>query len=806
MKISTNWLAEYVNLPETPAQIAERETVTGIEVDEIIQPSAGLKKLVVGKIMQVKSHPDADHLHVCQVDVGQEQLTQIVCGAPNVQVGQLVIVALPGARIAHNEKIKKGKFRGVESLGMLCALQEIGFDEAVVPDEYKDGIYVFPADSQAKIGEPVFEYLGMDDTILDFDITPNRADTLGMRGTAWEVAAMYDEKPHFDQPQVHESDETANDLLTVKVADENLAPTYRVRIVKNVQVQASPLWLQRRLWNNGIKPINNVVDITNYVMLEYGQPLHAYDYDRLNSKQLIVRLAQAGEQITALNGNNYELDSQDIVIADEQRPLGLAGIMGGNESKIASSTTTVVLESGVFDSIRIRKTAQRHNLRTDASTRFEKGVDLAATAEALDEAASLLETLGSATVLNNQIVGSQAPLDPIVVQVSPKHINHVLGTDITTSEIKAIMERLGFAASGNDEQMTVTVPLRRWDISIEADIIEEVVRIYGFDKLPSTLPVGPQTVGGYNQHQQFLRRARSLMRSLGYDEAISYALTTQEKATAFSDIHQCVTKVDWPMTHDHEYLRLNLISGLLDDILYNVARKQINLALFEQGRVFPKNDEQAVRPHEVEFIAGAVTGNIEDQNWQNSARSVDFFAVKGDVDQLLQGLNKKAQISYQATDSIAQLHPGQTALILMNEHVVGFIGTVHPGYAKKLGLPETVVFQLNLDEIEALPDKNNIYIPAAKFPAVTRDIAILVPQTVTHAALEAAIAQAGGKYLTNIKLFDIYAGKNIKSGYKSVAYDLTFQNREATLTDQLVNQHFERVKQVLQEQFGAEIR
>lgn len=806
MKISTNWLSEYLNLPETPEQIADRETVTGIEVDEIIKPSAGLKKIVVGKITALTPHPDSDHLNVCQVDVNESQPLQIICGAPNVAAGQTVIVALPGARIAHNQKIKRSKMRGLESQGMICSLQEIGFEETVVPEEFKNGIYVFPADAEVQLGDPVFSYLGMDDTILDFDITPNRADTLGMRGAAWEVAAMYDQKPHFPHPQLSEIESPTADRLQVNVTDPTLAPTYRMRVLQNVKIQPSPLWLQIHLWNNGIKPINNVVDITNYIMLDYGHPLHAFDLDKLKGNELQIRLAHPQEEFTALNGQTYQLTDQDMVIADHQQVAALAGIMGGQATKITADTKTIAIEAAVFNPVKVRKTAQRHNLRTEASLRCEKGIDLSATAEALDMAAQLVTQLAQAQALKDQIVAAQAPLDPPVINITTERINHVLGTKISQAQVLSIFKRLGFKTQLQGEEIAVTVPLRRWDISLEADLIEEVARLYGFDKLPSTLPVGAQTIGGYNSHQKFLRQARYNMRALGYDEVISYALTTQEKAAAFSIEEQSLTKVSWPMSHEHEYLRSNLVSGLLDDILYNVARKQTNLAFFEQGRIFSKANAKVVRPQEIEYLAGAVTGNIEEQNWQNRAQKVDFFAVKGDVEQLLASFNKQAAVSYQATTAIPQLHPGQAALILMNQQEVGFIGTVHPSYAQKLGLPQTVVFQLNLEKIEHLTTKSNVYVPAAKFPAVTRDIAVLVPQSVTHAQLQDIIQQSGGQYLIKVQLFDIYEGKNIKSGYKSVAYNLTFQNRDATLTDAIVNENFENIEQALQEQIDAEIR
>ena len=806
MKISTKWLAQYVNLPETPVELAQRESVTGIEVDEIIQPAAGLKKLVVGQITKLTAHPNSDHLNICQVDVGTDEPLHIICGAPNVAAGQKVIVALPGARIANNQKIKRSKMRGEESQGMICSLQEIGFDETVVPEEFKNGIYVFPDEVTVSLGDDVYGYLGMDDTILDFDITPNRADTLGMRGTAWEVAAMYDEQPHFQHPQLSEAFQPAQDVLKVNVADSQLIPIYRTRVVKNVQVKPSPLWLQIHLWNNGIRPINNIVDITNYIMLDYGQPLHAFDYDKLAGSQINVRLAKPQEAFQGLNGQDYELTDQDIVIADEQQAVALGGIMGGNFTKISDTTHTVVLEAAYFDPVHVRKTAQRHNLRTEASIRHEKGLDLSATPEALDMAAQLLTQLGEGTVLKDQIIGAQCPLELPKINITTARINHVLGTQITQAEVIAIFKRLGFKVTSQGEQLVVEVPLRRWDISLDADLIEEVVRIYGFDKLPSTLPVEAQTPGHWEPQQQFYKAAQATMRALGYDEAISYALLNQTQAQAFTDAETTAVQLAWPMTQDHEFLRQNLVSGLLNDLVYNIARKQTDLALFEQGRVFQKVHAQDARPQEIEMIAGVKTGQVAQSNWQQASRMVDFYDLKGDVEALLSSFNKQADISFVATDQLAQLHPGQSAWIQVDQQIVGFLGKLHPHYAHQLNLPATFVFQLNLEKIWQLPKRSQIDHPAPKYPAVTRDIAIEVAKHVTNAAVEQVIQTNAGPYLTQIQLFDVYAGENIAAGEKSLAYRLTFQDPQATLTDTVVNQHLAAIQTALTAQLAAKIR
>lgn len=803
MKVSTKWLNEYVPVADLePLALAEKIERTAVEVASTGKLEDGLKKIVVGYTLDVKDHPNSDHLHICQVDIGEEEPSQIVCGAPNIKAGQKVIVALPNSRIAGNVKIKRGKMRGEVSEGMICALQELGFSESVVPKEFADGIYVLPED--AKPGEPVFGYLGMDETVIDLDITPNRGDLLSMRGAAHEIAAIYDREVTLSVPNVIESatDEIA-DHVTVS-APEELAKPYMMRVIKDVKVKESPMWLQTRLWNAGIRPLNNIVDVTNYILLDYGQPLHAFDLDKLGSKQVVVRLAKEGEVLVTLDGEERKLQPNDIVITANDVPVALAGTMGGLDTEISDETTTVALEAAVFDGHRIRKTSRRENLHSEASMRFERGVDVAAVREALDAAAAMIAELGEGQVVKGVASVNEPETTPVKIKTSASHINKVLGTELTVEQIQAIFDRLGFETTVAADELTVYVPTRRWDIAIEADLVEEVARIYGYDNLPTTLPAGQTTPGSYTPAQKLIRQARQTLEATGLDQAISYGLTTEEKAKRFALEEALPTNLDFPMSSEHTTVRMNLISGLLDDLAYNAARKVNDVALYEQGRVFFRDEDQT-RPREVEHIAGAVTGLVSDANWNTAKQEVDFFYLKGIVANLLHELGV-ANESYQAV-AMPDMHPGRTAAIYAGETYLGFIGEVHPNTAKEYKLKQRVyVFELDLQKVIELPKEAKLYTPVSKYPSITRDIALAVSTDVTNQQIEDCIRKNGGAFLKDIKLFDVYQGEHIMAGFKSLAYTLVYSDPNATLQDEAVTKAFEKVQAKLVEEFEADIR
>ncbi|MGX7162825.1 phenylalanine--tRNA ligase subunit beta [Enterococcus massiliensis] len=806
MLVSYKWLNEYLDLSAvSPQELADKMSVTGIEVEGVTQPQTGLKKIVIGEVKECKPHPDSDHLSICQVDIGEEELSQIVCGAPNVKAGIKVIVALPGSRIAGNVKIKKGKMRGEVSNGMICSLQEIGYSDSVIPKEYSEGIQYMP--ETAVNGEPVFSYLDMDDSIIELSITPNRADALSMRGVAYEVGAIYNQKPQFKEETLVESEEAAAEKIQVTVEDTTDAPAYQIRIIENVKIAPSPQWLQNRLMNEGIRPINNVVDVTNYILLLFGQPLHAFDYDKLGSKEILVRRATPQEKFVTLDGETRELTPENIVITNGKVPVALAGVMGGLDSEISETTTTVALESALFAGVSIRRTSKQFNLRSESSARFEKGINKATIGAASDAAAAMIAELAGGNVLKGRVSGSEIKVEDQVVTIRLEKINRSLGTKLTVAEVNHIFDALGFPFEEKEETYTVTIPPRRWDITIEADIIEEVARIYGYDRLPSTLPSGETVAGSLTAEQAKTRKIRTVLEGSGVSEAISYALTTEDKSASFMMRESQMTRLDWPMSEERSVLRLNLISGLLDDVAYNVARKNTQIALYEIGRVFYQEaDPKKNLPLEETHVALALSGDWQSKDWQMPAEKVDFFTIKGILENLFQTLSINERITYQKTAEMPEMHPGRTAEIFLGEDKIGFVGQVHPSVAKQYAISETYVAELNLEALLAADVAKVIYQAVSKFPSVSRDIALLVKQDVASQTIVEVIRTAAGKYLNSIQLFDVYQGKNIEAGYRSMAYSLTFGNPDATLTDEEINRAMEKVVGALTSEVAAEIR
>ena len=745
-------------------------------------------------------------MHVCQVKIRDDETIQIVCGAPNVQAGKKVIVALHGARIADNVKIKRGKIRGEESDAMLCALQEIGFSEKIAPKDYEDGIWFLPDD--AKIGDSVFPYLGMDDTIIDTDVTPNRGDMLSIYGNVNDLAAIYDLPNGFESHAVTEngSDKTA-DLISASVEDSEIAPVYKLRVIKNVKIAESPLWLQIRLWNSGIRPVNNVVDVTNYILLKYGQPLHSFDYDKLANHDILVRHAHDGEKMTTLDGDEQELKAQDIVVTADDQPMALAGTMGGESSKVDDNTTTVALEAAIFNSVMVRKQARRLDLHSESSMRFERGINPETVEKALDEAAYWLQQLAGGKVAKGIVTGNDHDYPTHDITLSLKKINAVLGTDMDMEAVQNIFERLAFKNLIKDnDTIVVTVPARRWDISLPADLYEEIARLYGYDNIPSTLPVMTRNLGGLTPRQRKLRVSRHSLEGMGLNQAIIYSLTTVERAQQF-EINPVDTepmKLDYPMSSDHVATRMNIVSGLLNDIAYNNARNVENVALYEQGRVFiPKGRE---RPEEQEHVAGAITGSLTADNCHTKDQPVVFYHLKGILEQYLKNFAVAGKAEYVADQSRPEMHPGRTANILLDGQLVGFIGQVHPNTAKEYKIPETYVFELNLEALLAADTRDKHYEHISKYPEVTRDIALLVDDNITNADILAIIKRRGGAFLKDVHLFDVYDGSRLPKGKKSMAYTLTYQDDKGTLKEEMVNQAFAKVEKHLTDELGAEVR
>lgn len=801
MLVSYKWLKELVAIDVPSAELAEKMSTTGIEVEGVEIPAEGLSKLVVGHVLSCEDVPET-HLHLCQVDTGDDEPRQIVCGAPNVRAGIKVIVAIPGARIADNYKIKKGKIRGMESLGMICSLQELGLPDAIIPKEFSEGIQILP--DNAIPGDSIFSYLDLDDEIIELSITPNRADALSMRGVAHEVAAIYGKELKFPVKTPQESSKATSDLISVAIESDKVL-TYASRVVENVTVQASPQWLQNRLMNAGIRPINNVVDVTNYVLLYFGQPMHAFDFNKFESGDILARQARNGEKIVTLDGEERDLIDQDIVITVNDKPVALAGVMGGKATEIDSHSKTVVLEAAVFDGKAIRKTSGRLNLRSESSSRFEKGVNYDTVIEALDFAAAMLEELAGGQVLAGYLQAGQVPTEPVQVLTTLDYVNVRLGTNLAYSDIEDVFAKLGFGLAGDAQAFTVSVPRRRWDISIQADLVEEIARIYGYDKLPTTLPEAGGTAGELTASQLLRRRVRAIAEGAGLTEIISYALTTPEKAQAFAIESSHLTELMWPMTIERSALRQNIVSGMLDTIAYNVARKQKNLAIYEIGKVFEQNaDPKVDLPNERDTFAFALTGLVAEKDFQTQATAVDFYYAKGILESLFSKLNLK--VTFVSEKDMASMHPGRTARILLGEETIGFLGQVHPQVANDYDIPETYVAELNLQAIGANMASTQIFTEISKQPAVSRDIALLVDDQLSHQDIVTIIEGLGLKYLESIKLFDVYAGANIEPGKKSMAYSLTFQNPQESLRDEEVAKYMNKISEALLEKANAQVR
>ncbi|HDT6956363.1 TPA: phenylalanine--tRNA ligase subunit beta [Staphylococcus aureus] len=800
MLISNEWLKEYVTIDDSVSNLAERITRTGIEVDDLIDYTKDIKNLVVGFVKSKEKHPDADKLNVCQVDIGEDEPVQIVCGAPNVDAGQYVIVAKVGGRLPGGIKIKRAKLRGERSEGMICSLQEIGISSNYIPKSFESGIYVF-SESQVP-GTDALQALYLDDQVMEFDLTPNRADALSMIGTAYEVAALYNTKMTKPETTSNELELSANDELTVTIENEDKVPYYSARVVHNVTIEPSPIWMQARLIKAGIRPINNVVDISNYVLLEYGQPLHMFDQDAIGSQQIVVRQANEGEKMTTLDDTERELLTSDIVITNGQTPIALAGVMDGDFSEVKEHTSNIVIEGAIFDSVSIRHTSRRLNLRSESSSRFEKGIATEFVDEAVDRACYLLQTYANGKVLKDRVSSGELGAFITPIDITADKINRTIGFDLSQNDIVTIFNQLGFDTEINDDVITVQVPSRRKDITIKEDLIEEVARIYGYDDIPSTLPVFEKVTSGQLTDRQYkTRMVKEVLEGAGLDQAITYSLVSKEDATAFAMQQRQTIDLLMPMSEAHASLRQSLLPHLIEAASYNVARKNKDVKLFEIGNVFFANGEGEL-PDQVEYLSGILTGDYVVNQWQGKKETVDFYLAKGVVDRVSEKLN--LEFSYRRAD-IDGLHPGRTAEILLENKVVGFIGELHPTLAADNDLKRTYVFELNFDALMAVSVGYINYQPIPRFPGMSRDIALEVNQNIPAADLLSTIHVHGGNILKDTLVFDVYQGEHLEKGKKSIAIRLNYLDTEETLTDERVSKVQAEIEAALIEQ-GAVIR
>lgn len=800
MLISNEWLKEYVTIDDSVSNLAERITRTGIEVDDLIDYTKDIKNLVVGFVKSKEKHPDADKLNVCQVDIGEDEPVQIVCGAPNVDAGQYVIVAKVGGRLPGGIKIKRAKLRGERSEGMICSLQEIGISSNYIPKSFESGIYVF-SESQVP-GTDALQALYLDDQVMEFDLTPNRADALSMIGTAYEVAALYNTKMTKPETTSNELELSANDELTVTIENEDKVPYYSARVVHDVTIEPSPICMQARLIKAGIRPINNVVDISNYVLLEYGQPLHMFDQDAIGSQQIVVRQANEGEKMTTLDDTERELLTSDIVITNGQTPIALAGVMGGDFSEVKEHTSNIVIEGAIFDSVSIRHTSRRLNLRSESSSRFEKGIATEFVDEAVDRACYLLQTYANGKVLKDRVSSGELGAFITPIDITADKINRTIGFDLSQNDIVTIFNQLGFDTEINDDVITVQVPSRRKDITIKEDLIEEVARIYGYDDIPSTLPVFEKVTSGQLTDRQYkTRMVKEVLEGAGLDQAITYSLVSKEDATAFAMQQRQTIDLLMPMSEAHASLRQSLLPHLIEAASYNVARKNKDVKLFEIGNVFFANGEGEL-PDQVEYLSGILTGDYVVNQWQGKKETVDFYLAKGVVDRVAEKLN--LEFSYRRAD-IDGLHPGRTAEILLENKVVGFIGELHPTLAADNDLKRTYVFELNFDALMAVSVGYINYQPIPRFPGMSRDIALEVNQNIPAADLLSTIHAHGGNILKDTLVFDVYQGEHLEKGKKSIAIRLNYLDTEETLTDERVSKVQAEIEAALIKQ-GAVIR
>lgn len=807
MQVSYQWLKKYVDLPWSPEVLAERMTLSGIEVDAVLERGRQLSGVFTGRITALSQHPNADKLQVCQLDMGQLSAPLvIVTGATNVFVGAVVPVATDGARLPIGKDINTADFRGVLSQGMLCGGDELGLEKKVIPPEMRDGIYILPAD--APLGVDVKEVLGLGDHVLELGLTPNRSDCLSVLGTAYEVAALAEQSVRLPQLVSLERAEK-HPAIQVSVADRDLCPGYFGLVVEDVQIGPSPLWMQNALQAADLRPINNLVDITNFILLELGQPLHAFDLDRLQGQQIVVRRALPGEQIVTLDESRRDLSPEMLVIADQQRAVGIAGVMGGAETEVTAATRRVFLESAWFQPQSIRRTSRELGLRTDASSRFDKGIDPARVLMALERAAYLIRELGCGRP-EPVMVGDMAPVDfQQQIRLRPARVNHLLGTDISEQAMRQIFDRLGLITDDSVLPWLVTAPSRRPDLVDEIDLVEEVARLHGYDRIPTSSMVGPVMQGHMTKAQRLVQSLRQGALSQGLNEVVNMSFINPQAIAALvgpTHLWNRALRLQNPLTSERSVMRPSLLFGLLDVLAYNGARQQTDLEIFELANVFtPCPDEGLRQPEEPLHLAIASVGQFS-TGWQSGPVERDFFHVKGLVERILlpHGIN---QLRYVASTKFPFLHPGRSAEIFWGDHCIGFIGEVHPDNREQYGLRKRVIVaELNLNPLLKQADYVPLFAGLPRFPAVERDLAVIVDQGIPAECVAACIRAAAGELLVDLRLFDLYQGGQVPAGKKSLAYSLVLRSSDRTLQEEEIAAVHSQVLGHLAKELGALLR
>ncbi len=805
MNTSLSWIKAYVpDLDVTAQEYTDAMTLTGTKVEGFEKMDADLDKIVVGQIDKIEKHPDADKLIICQVNIGTESI-QIVTGAPNVKEGDKVPVVLdggrvagghePGQRVAGGIKIKKGKLRGVESNGMMCSIEELGSNRDMYPDAPEYGIYIFPEDTE--VGADAIEVLGLHDVVFEYEITSNRVDCYSVVGIAREAAATFHKE--FCPPVVTATgnDEDVNDYIKVTVKNTDLCPRYCARVVKNIKIAPSPEWMQRRLASVGIRPINNLVDITNYVMEEYGQPMHAYDLDTIANHEIIVRTAEADEKFTTLDGQERQMDEDVLMICDGEKSIGIAGIMGGENSMITDNVKTMLFEAACFDGTNIRKSSKRVGLRTDASGKFEKSLDPNNAQAAIDRACQLIEEMGAGEVVGGMVDVYGKKKEPVRVPFDPEAINNLLGTEIAEEDMLGYFKKIDLEY--DKEKREVIAPTFRHDLFRMADLAEEVARFYGYDNIPTTLPRGEATTGKLSFKLRVEEIARDIAEFCGFSQGMTYSFESPKVFDKLllpedSPLRQTVDIVN-PLGEDYSVMRTTSLNGMLTSLATNYNRRNKNVRLYELGNVYlPKALPLTELPEErMQFTLGMYGDG-------------DFFSMKGVVEEFFEkvGLHKKE--TYDPNAGKTYLHPGRQANIIYDGTVVGYLGEVHPDVADNYGIgTRAYIAVIDMPEIVKKATFDRKYTGIAKFPAVTRDISMVMPKEILVGQVEEVIEKKGGAYLESYALFDIYEGEQIKKGFKSVAYSIVFRAKDKTLEEAEITSAMNKILEGL-EALGIELR
>ena len=804
MNTSLSWIKTYVpDLDVTAQEYTDAMTLTGTKVEGFTELDADLDKIVIGQIGKIEKHPDADKLIICQVNIGTESV-QIVTGAPNVKEGDKVPVVLDGGRVAGGHdgkmtpggiKIKKGKLRGVESFGMMCSIEELGSTREMYPEAPEYGIYIFPED--AVVGESAVKALGLDDVVFEYEITSNRVDCYGVLGIAREAAATFQKK--FCPPivEVKENDEKASDYVKVTVEDPELCPRYCARVVKNVKIGPSPKWMQRCLASNGIRPINNLVDITNYVMEEFGQPMHAYDLDTIANQEIVVRRAGKDEKFVTLDGQERIMDENVLMICDGEKAVGIAGIMGGENSMITDDVKTVLFEAACFDGTSIRLSSKRIGLRTDASGKFEKGLDPNNAQAAIDRACQLMEELGAGEVVGGMVDVCSETREPSRVKFEPEKINKLLGTSLTKEEMIDYLGRVELAYDEKTDE--IVAPTFRQDIHCNADVAEEVARFYGYDKIPMTLPTGEATTGKLPFKLRIQEVARDIAEYCGFSEGMSYSFESPKVFDKLcipedSDLRKVIT-ISNPLGEDYSIMRTSTLNGMLASLSTNYNRRNKDVRLYELGNIYlPKSLPVTELPDERTMFTLGMYGKG------------DFFDMKGVCEEFFEKIGMKKKVTYDPNSGKPFLHPGRQANMIYEGKVVGYLGEVHPAVADNYSIGEKAyIAVIDILDVLEFAGFNHKYTGIAKYPAVTRDLSLVVPHAVLAGQIEEIFDQRGGNILESYQLFDIYEGAQIEKGFKSMAYSLVFRAHDKTLGENEISAAMKKIMNGLNG-LGIELR